>query len=183
METSQGAKRVLIQQAEAGVRKLLESLQSVEEGDLKGLEQQVLETIFEVGRGWMESILSEPAPEERAPSQRLGRCGHPQQVEGYRPKQVLTLVGKVTFKRAYYRCVGAEAAVAPQEACTHGEAPAAELWGLHGQRTSAGVQQAVSYLCASLTLEGAAEAFSRLLPLQMSARQVLNLMQPLGEAL
>src|SRR5205085_9859562 len=133
--------------------------------------------------GWMESILSEPAPEERAPSQRLGRCGHPQQVEGYRPKQVLTLVGKVTFKRAYYRCVGAEAAVAPQEACTHGEAPADELWGLHGQRTSAGVQQAVSYLCASLTLEGAAEAFSRLLPLQMSARQVLNLMQQLGEAL
>ena len=46
METSQGAKRVLIQQAEAGVRKLLESLQTVEEGDLKGLEQQVLETIF-----------------------------------------------------------------------------------------------------------------------------------------
>jgi Uncharacterised protein family (UPF0236) len=41
----------------------------------------------------------------------------------------------------------------------------------------------VSYLCASLTLEEAAEAFSRLLPLQMSARQALNLMQPLGEAL
>jgi hypothetical protein len=41
----------------------------------------------------------------------------------------------------------------------------------------------VSYLCASLTLEEAAETFSRLLPLQMSARQALNLMQPLGEAL
>ncbi len=36
METSQGVKTVLIQQAEAGVRKLLESLQTVEEGDLKG---------------------------------------------------------------------------------------------------------------------------------------------------
>ena len=41
----------------------------------------------------------------------------------------------------------------------------------------------MSYLCASLTLEEAAETFSRLLPLQMSARQALNLMQPLGEAL
>ncbi len=39
METSQGVKTVLIQQAEAGVRKLLESLQTVEEGDLKGLER------------------------------------------------------------------------------------------------------------------------------------------------
>ena len=192
METSQGVKTVLIQQAETGVRKLLESLQSIEEGDLKGLEQQVLETIFAVGRGWMESILSEPAPEERAPSQRMGSCGHAQQLEGYRPKQVLTLLGKVTFRRAYYRCVvveeraergAGEAAARTQEVCTHGEAPADVLWGLHGQRTSAGVQQAVSYLCASLTLEEAAATFSRLLPLQMSARQALNLMQPLGEAL
>jgi hypothetical protein len=74
METNEGVQTVLIQQAEAGVRKMLESLQRLEEGDLKGLEQQVLETIFAVGRGWMESILSEPAPEEQAPSQRMGRC-------------------------------------------------------------------------------------------------------------
>src|SRR6266702_4030657 len=183
METSQGVKTVLNQQAEAGVRKLLESLQTVEEGDLKGLEQQVLETIFALGREWMEGILSEPAPQERAPSQRIGSCGHPQQLEGYQSKQVLTLVGKVTFRRAYYRCVGAEADADTQEACTHGEAEAFELWELHGQRTSAGGKPAVSYLCASLTLEEAAETFSRLLPLQMSARQALNLMQPLGEAL
>src|SRR5436305_13518239 len=78
---------------------------------------------------------------------------------------------------------GAEADADTQEACTHGEAPADKLWGLQGQRTSAGVQQAMSYLCASLTLEEAAETLSRLLPLQMSARQALNLMQPLGQAL
>jgi len=195
METSQGVKTVLIQQPEVEVRKLLESLQTLEEGDLKGLEQRVLETIFAIGREWMASMLSEPTPEERAPSQRMGRCGHPQRLEGYRPKQVLTLLDKVTVRRAYYRCVmaaeqvagsemgGAEAEADTPQTCTHGEAPVDELWGLHGQRTSAGVQQAASYLCASLTLEEAAETFSRLLPLQMSARQVLNLMQPLGAAL
>jgi hypothetical protein len=41
----------------------------------------------------------------------------------------------------------------------------------------------VSYLCASSTLEEAAKTFSWLLPLHMSARQALNLLQPLGEAL
>ncbi len=51
----------------------------------------------------------------------------------------------------------AEIGVSQQEGCTHGEAPADLRWGLHGRRTSAGVQQAVSYLCASLTLEEAAE--------------------------
>src|SRR6266851_4531811 len=125
METSQGVKTVLIQQAEAGVRKLLERLQPLEEGDLKGLEQQVLETIFAVGREWMAGILSEPTPEERAPGQRMGRCGHAQQLEGYRPKQVLTMVGKVTFRRAYYRCVVAEdRAASPEQGA--GEADASQ---------------------------------------------------------
>jgi len=45
------------------------------------------------------------------------------------------------------------------------------------------VQQYISYLCAMLTLEEAAETFRRLLPLRMSARQALNLMKPVGKAL
>lgn len=57
------------------------------------------------------------------------------------------------------------------------------MWCIKERRTSAGVQQVVSYLCASLTLEEAATTFSRLFPLQMSARQALALMQPVGEAL
>ena len=90
METSEGVKTALRQEAEAGVRKMLESLQTLKEGDLKGLEQQVMETICAVGRGWMESILGEAAPQEQAPRQRVGSCGHQQQLVGYRPKQVLT---------------------------------------------------------------------------------------------
>src|SRR5438034_1605591 len=185
METKEGLKRALMQETEAGVRKLLEHLQKLPEGDLKGLEQRVMETIFEIGRGWMQSVLSEAAPEEQAPGERVGSCGHQQQLVGYRPKQVLTLLGKLTFNRAYYQCVVEEecAQASTQEGCTHGEAPADRLWGVQGRRTTAGVQQAVSYLCASSTLEEAAATRSRLLPVQMSARQALNLLQPLGEAL
>jgi hypothetical protein len=53
METSEGMKTALRQQAEAGVLKLLESLQTLKEGDLKELEQQVMATMFAVGRGWI----------------------------------------------------------------------------------------------------------------------------------
>jgi hypothetical protein len=101
METKDGLQRVLMQEAEAGVLKLLEQLQRLPEGDLKGLEHQVMETIFEIGRGWMQRVLSETGPEEQAPGERVGSCGHQQQLVGYRPKQVLTLLGKITFKRAY----------------------------------------------------------------------------------
>ncbi len=52
-----------------------------------------------------------------------------------------------------------------------------------GKRTTPGVQMLISYLGARLTLAEAAETFSRLLPLGMSAREALNLMEPVGKAL
>jgi hypothetical protein len=195
METNEGVQTALRQQAEAQVLKLLRNLQEVKKGDLKGLEQQVMETVFELGRGWMESLLSDAGPEESTLGHREGSCGHQQQLVGYRSKQVFTLLGKITFRRAYYQCVltdgeranGEEAqgstATSVRERCTHVEAPADRLWGVQGRHTSAGVQQAVSYLGAQLTLEETAETFHRLLPLGMSARQALNLLQPVGAAL
>jgi hypothetical protein len=191
METSERVEKVLLQEAEAEVRTLLQSLQTLREGDLKGLEQQIMASVFSLGRRWMEQVLTTSDAQAKEPAERTGACGHVQHLVGYRPRQVLTLLGKISFTRGYYQCcLPAEeqtdeqkAEAENQSSCTHGEAPADERWGLHGQRTTAGVQQAVSYLCATSTLEEAAKDFSRLLPLQMSARQALTLLQPLGEAL
>ncbi len=104
METSQGMEKVLLQEAEAEVRKLLQSLQPLKEGDLKGLEQQIMASVFRIGRRWMEQVLSASVPEAKEPAERTGACGHVQHLVGYRPRQVLTLLGKITFKRAYYQC-------------------------------------------------------------------------------
>src|SRR5947199_1572455 len=151
METSQGMEKVLLQEAEAEVRTLLQSLQSLKEGDLKGLEQQIMVSVFRIGRRWMEQVLSASGTQAKEPTERTGKCGHVQHLVGYRPRQVLSLLGKITFKRAYYQCClpadEQQAETESQPPCTHGEAPADARWGLHGQRTTAGVQQAVSYLC------------------------------------
>ncbi len=102
--------------------------------------------------------------------------------EGFSP--LLTLFGEVEWKRAYYQCqVQEDPEQAKAQQCSHGRAPADESWGVQGKRTTPGVQQYISYLCAMLTLEEAAETFRRLLPLGMSARQALNLMNPVGKAL
>ena len=191
METSERVEKVLLQEAEAEVRKFLQSLQALKEGDLKGLEQQIMASVFRIGRHWMEQMLTASDAEAKEPTERTGACGHVQHLVGYRPRQLLTLLGKISFKRAYYHCClpayeaadEQKAEAQSQPACTHGEAPADACWGLQGQRTTAGVQQAVSYLCATSTLEEAANNFSRLLPLEMSARQALTLLQPVGEAL
>ena len=178
-------KTTLIQEAEAEIRKLLKRVEELNEGDLKGVEHEVLTSMFALGRSVLERVVQEQVKTREAPSRRQGSCGHEQHLVDMRPKQVLTLLGPITIQRAYSRCQLPDTEVKQEEPanCTHGEAPADALLGIGKRRTSAGVQEQVSSLCALLTLEEAAAAFSRLSPLQMSARQALYLMQPVGEAL
>jgi hypothetical protein len=173
METNEAVKRALWRETEAELVKLVERIEDVAEGDLKELEQHVMETIFAIGRGLMESILNRGEQGEGAARRREGSCGHHQRLVGERPKDLLTLLGKVKFRRPYYQCLLEESTPPQPQAeedpeavsCSHGEAPADALWGVQERRTTAGVQAAVSYLCASLTLEEAAETFTRVLPL------------------
>ena len=132
METSERMEKVLLQEAEAANRKLLQRNLTLKVGPLKGGDHQIKASLFSIGRKWMEQVLSAPAAEVKEPAERTGECGHVQQLVGYRPKQVLTLMGKITFKRAYYQCcLPAEESADEQKAeaqsqqlCTHGEAPA-----------------------------------------------------------
>jgi hypothetical protein len=185
METNEPLKTALMQEAEAEVMTLLTRVQCLKGGDLKGVEHEVLRSVFALGRTTLERIMQAQSEMVEAPARREGACGHMQRQVGRRPKQVLTLLGKITIQRAYYQCLDApkEQARDGEPTCGHGEAPADALWGIQERRTSAGVQQIVSYLGALLPLAETATAFSRLFPLQMSARQALYLMQPVGEAL
>lgn len=183
METNEQVKTALVQAAEHEIVNLLKRIQEVKVGDLKGVEQEVLSSVFAIGRSTLECLIQAQPEMLAAPARREGACGHAQRLVGQRPKQVLTLVGAITIQRAYYQCLDPAEEQDGKPCCTHGEAPADTVWGIEERRTSVGVQQAVSYLGASLTLEETAAAFSRLFPLQMSARQALYLMQPVGEAL
>jgi hypothetical protein len=187
METNEAAKGAQYQEAEQELLNLIEEVEGLEEGDLKGLEEKIYEGIFKIGRKLMECGMRKGQESAPVPTKMQGECGHQQKLVSYRSKKLLTLFGEVEWKRAYYQCQveedqepAAEQEQAPK--CSHGRAPADEKWGVQGKRTTPGVQQYISYLCAMLTLEEAAETFRRLLPLRMSARQALNLMKPVGKA-
>jgi len=184
MATSEPAKRERYQEAEKALLKLVEEIEEIEEGDLKGLEQKIYQGALELGRKLMQGRLNQGKEVEKAPGKIIGACGHEQHLVGYRPRQLLTLLGKVEVKRAYYQCQVEQGTEEEQEQqCAHGSAPTDEIWGVDRQRTTPGVQMFISYLGARLTLEEAAETFVRLLPLGMSARQALNLLEPVGKAL
>ena len=50
METNEALQRTLLQEAEAEVRQLLKQVQDLNVGDLKGVEQAVLTSVFAWGR-------------------------------------------------------------------------------------------------------------------------------------
>lgn len=181
METNEQLKRDLVQETEKEMLKMIDQVERIQEGDLQTLEQSVLRACLALGRTMMEQILNHAGEEGEKPSKREGECGHQHRLVGIRPKQLHTLMGKVTIRRAYYQCVvEEEEASAP---CNHGHAPWDSVWGPIAGRTSPGVQKLLGKLVSRLTLSEAVDTFTSILPLPMSERQALNLIQPIGEAL
>jgi len=166
METNENLEKVLMQVAESQIKHLIQSLHSVEVGDLKSLEMQVMSTINTMGCLIMETTLQSGSQEQTPTRQREGACGNPMRLVEMRGKQLQTLMGPVTLWRPYYHCAGTQAGAEDRSSGfdheAHGEAPADELWGVEQHRCSVGVQQAISRLCASLTLEEAADTLPSL---------------------
>ena len=123
METNETLKMALLQETETAMSKMMEQLQSQPEGDLNQLEHTVLSTCLEMGQRWLEKVLNHPRQENRPQARREGECGHTQRLVGERPKQLLTLLGKVTVRRPYYQCLRPEA-TQESASCPHGQAPA-----------------------------------------------------------
>jgi Uncharacterised protein family (UPF0236) len=180
VETNEQRKKAVRAAIQEEVEGFFAQVQDLREGDLEHLEEQVVKTSQQMGRRLLGGVLDSRLREQRPAARRQGSCGHHQRLVGERPKQLLTLVGPVTFVRPYYQCLEVPTA---EKSCTHGEAPDDALWGVHERRTTSGVQREISYLCGRLTFEEAAESLCRHVPLGMSARQALSLMRPVGEAL
>jgi hypothetical protein len=180
METNEKLTRALLQETEEEIQKLMEQFQSLKEGDLQNLEQSVLKACLGLGRNMMETILNHAGEEAEKPGMREGGCGHQQRLVGMRSKQLHTLMGKVTVNVAYYQCKREEGE--KSAACAHGQGPGGVEWGAIAGRTSPGVQKLVGKLVSRQTLSEAVDTFTSILPLPLSERQALNLIQPLGEA-
>ena len=184
MKTNEEIKEALLDLAEKAVEELVGHIEDLKEGDLDQLEQTVFKAIMEFGRTALEELLRQKAREEEAASPAEGSCGHTLRLVSYREKQVNTVMGPLTIRRAYYHCQEPKRLAGrqnPLPACP-GVAPFDQRWGLVGRRSSPGVRRLVSFLSARLAHEEVAETLARLLSLAISARQVGHVIQPAGEA-
>ena len=105
METNEQIRQALSKALEEELESFLEQVSQMTEGELKHLEEQVVKSSQAIGRKLMEGVLNSRLHERRPVARREGRCGHMQRLVGERPKELITLVGPVSFVRAYYQCL------------------------------------------------------------------------------
>ena len=103
METNEQIRRVLSKALEEELESFLGQVSQMTEGELKHLEEQVVKSSQAIGRKLMEGVLNSRLHERRPVARREGSCGHVQRLVSERPKELITLVGPVSFVRAYYQ--------------------------------------------------------------------------------
>jgi hypothetical protein len=184
MKTNEALKKAMREQVTQEIESLFEHLQPVEEGAFQQVEHLILQSIMAIGRKWLEQVLNAPGENNQSHARREGACGHRQRLVGKREKTVLTVMGKVTVHRPYYQCIFQKEEQKEQKgsSCHHGEVPFDKIWGMGQGKTIPGVQKIVSYFGASQTLSEISEALGMVLPFSIPARQILHLLQPVGEA-
>lgn len=183
-KTNEEVKGQLLVQAEMAIEGLLKELEEVKEGDEHHREHVVLPAVLELGRKGMETLLNDEAQEEAPLVDRKGECGHPRSLMNDRKRRVWSLMGHLRIPRAYDHCKKTRPSgeAEPTRPPCPGMVPFDQRWGLSQHQRSPGVQRLVARLSARLTHEEGAEAVSQVVPVTISARQVGQVLQPIGEA-
>ena len=128
MDDSTGS--VVLAAVGAEVAALWEAVVSVEGSDLETAEGMVRDGVLAIGARLLEASVAARGTGKGGARIACG-CGGDAGFEGYRAKQVQTVVGWITIRRAYYGCA----------ACGHGRAPLDTALGLARDSHSPGVRR------------------------------------------
>ena len=141
-----------------------------EETELRELEQVVQGTMNRVGRRFLE-LLVEVSRSEEEPAPVPCRCGGTAMFERHREGTVMTTMGQIRVKRAYYLC--------PK--CHRGTYPLDERLGFCAGGLSAALQDALALIGVHLPFEMASELFERLTQVSISDNGVRESTERLGQ--
>jgi len=97
-------------------------------------------------------------------------CGAKQRFGRYSPKTVRTLIGEVTYRRAYYHC----------RHCGKSAYPLDQSLGQSEREISPGVERALGLLSAHLPFPKAEQVLAEVTAVRLTARQIETIAESLG---
>jgi Uncharacterised protein family (UPF0236) len=142
------------------------------EPTLAEMEQQVLQTVKELGNTLLGALASLRAPRYPVQSVPCG-CGQQAVYQRARSAQVDSLLGCIHLKRAYYLCAS----------CHHGQAPLDQQLGFCAGGQSAGLMEILALMGALCPFEEAVQLIQKLSLVSVSANSSKAATEQLGESI
>jgi len=140
-------------------------------GDLEQAEHQLRNLVHQIAADGLEQQLNQSKPGYEGARRVCPECGASQRFIQHRPKQVLTLLGPITVKRAYYRC----------DHCGQGSLPWDEQMGLGRRLCSVAVAKAATRCTAHEPFGQASTMLHELAGLRLSDSTLHELTGQVGE--
>ena len=148
---------------------LWDEVTSTEAIDLETAEATVRDGMLAIGARWLAAAVAIQGTGKTGTHRRCA-CGGQAVCEGYRAKQVQTVVGWITMRRAYDRC----------SACGHGHGPLEAALGVARDRLSPGVRRLAGRVGARLPFAEAADSLGEAARVRLSARTVRTVTEAVG---
>jgi hypothetical protein len=137
--------------------------------DLEALEMSIRSTMHRIGGRMLETLLNTDGGDYRGRTIPCGQ-GHQYEFVGYRDKMVLTVLGGVAVRRAYYS----------DKQCGAGYCPKDHALDIEGTSYSAGVRRMMSKVGAYRPFGLGHEDLEELAGIRVSAKEVERVSQMVG---
>jgi hypothetical protein len=164
-----GSCPAVLAELQAEVTALLDWVTEAAELDLATAERRVRDGLRTVGARLLAAGLAARGAGQEGP-RRACPCGGTAEFEGYRSKEVQTLVGWIRLRRAYDAC----------PACRTGHAPLDAPLGVARDRHSPGVRRLMARFGARLPFTQAVEDLAEAAGVQTSASTVRTVTEAVG---
>jgi len=138
--------------------------------DLEATEMALREGMHQLGSRVLEKLLEASQPQLDSKTVDCEQ-GHQARWLGWRPKQLLTVLGPIQIRRSYYYC----------EVCGTGVHPQDSHWGIEGTGLSPGVRRMMARLGSKESFEEAREDLAELAGVKVVTKQVERVSEELGQ--
>ncbi|MGA2477089.1 MAG: UPF0236 family transposase-like protein, partial [Terriglobia bacterium] len=135
--------------------------------DLEAVEMATRAALHRAGAGMLEELL---APEEEFSRQVPCLCGQAARYHEMRPKQLLTVLGRVETERPYYVCAH----------CQRGQSPRDQELDVVGSEYSPGVRRMMGLVGSESSFEQGREQLELLAALEVTTKAVERQAEALG---
>ena len=135
--------------------------------DLEAVEMAVRRSMHSAGAAAVSRLLSDTS---RQPQRRPCSCGGEAPFHSLRPKRLLTVLGPVTFERAYYVCAG----------CHQGQSPRDRELEVEGSEFSPGVRRMMALVGGESSFDQGREQLELLAGLEVTAKAVERQAEAIG---